>query len=322
MSGGRGAGSEPEPAGSRAPEPPQYLQLPQADLRPLSQVLAVLDPEEVGEGRFVASSLPGPSNRVYGGQVMAQCLVAASRTLPSGAERPPHSLHGYFLRMGRLGVPIELEVENLHDGGSFSTRRVLATQEGRAIMTFMASFQETQAGVEFQESAPPAPDPESLPSNADLVAHIQHPAAWMVLHAGAFDLRHVEGQIYFPMGQERANTQMVWMRARKSLPDRTSQLVHRALLAYACDQVMLEPALRANGLLWTTRDISIASLDHAMWFHRPVDVRDWLLYVQDSPSTQGGRGLGAARVFDRSGQLVATIAQEGMIRVPEPPDRA
>ncbi|HHW84389.1 MAG TPA: acyl-CoA thioesterase II [Actinomycetales bacterium] len=291
------------------------LPLPQADLRPLSQVLAVLDPQPRGGGRFVAHSLPGPSDRVYGGQVMAQCLVAASRTLPEGSDRPPHSLHGYFLRMGRLGVPIDLEVEVLHDGGSFSNRRVLASQEGSAIMTFMASFQEVQEGADFQATAPPAPDPESLPSNADLLAHIRHPAAWMVIHAGAFDLRHVDGQIYFPNGQERSSTQMVWMRARRSLPDRTTQLVHRALLAYACDQVMLEPALRANGLVWTTPGTSIASLDHAMWFHRHVDVRDWLLYVQEAPSTQGGRGLGLARVFDRAGRLIATIAQEGMVRV-------
>lgn len=304
-------------AAAPAPSAPSYFPFPQADLRPLSQVLAVLQLEQVRPDFFTGASLPGPLDRIYGGQVMAQSLVAASRTLPEGTRRCPHSLHGYFLRMGQLGLPVEFEVERLHDGKSFSGRRVLVSQEGRAIFTFMASFQEHQTGVDIQLQAPPAPAPESLPSNSELVAKFKHPAAWMLLHMGAFDMRHVNGQVYFPSESPLAATQMVWMRARHPLPDSTPQLLHRALLAYACDQIALEPILRSTGLNWTSPGLAVASLDHAMWFHRNVDVRDWLLYVQDSPTAQGGRGLGRADIFSRAGTLVASLAQEGMVRVPE-----
>ncbi len=295
------------------------LPFPQADLQPLDHVLAVLDLTEVGKQAFEANSLPGPNNRVYGGQVLAQALIAAARTLPTDAARCPHSLHAYFLRMGRLDLPIELQVETLHDGKSFSARRVLASQSGKAILTMTASFQESQDGVDFALEMPEAPDPESLPSNEQAFETLEHPATWMLFQAGAFDVRHVEPQIYFPNGAETSSKQMVWMRSRQPLPDRTSQLTQRALLTYACDQIALEPVLRSTGLRWTTPELAVASLDHAMWFHRPVNVRDWLLYVQDAPSSQGGRGLGRAQIFNRAGELVASFAQEGMIRVPQAP---
>ncbi|HZK05455.1 MAG TPA: acyl-CoA thioesterase II [Actinomycetaceae bacterium] len=298
--------------------PPSYLPLPQLDLRPLDQVLAILHLEERGEHDFIGHSLPGPMGRVYGGQVMAQALVAAARTMPEDTQRCPHSMHGYFLRMGQLGTPIEFAVEALHDGGSFSRRRVTASQGERTIMTLTASFQENQPGVEFAEAMPEAPAPEGLSSNRKLFTGSPHPAAAaMALHYGAFDMRHADGHVYFRNGDAAAgNTQQVWMRANQPLPDNTPQILHRALLAYSCDQVMLEPVLRSTGLSWTSPGLSVASLDHSMWFHRHLDVRDWLLYAQDSPSSQGGRGLGRASVFDRRGRLVASIAQEGMIRVP------
>lgn len=293
-----------------------YIPFPQADLQPLFQVLEILRLEELSPGVFQGNSLPGPSNRVYGGQVMAQSLTAATATLPADTQRCPHSMHGYFVRMGRIEVPVDFTVSNVYDGKSFSNRSVVASQEGVPIMTLTVSFQEHQPGLEYSAPMPETIDPETLPSNSELVRKFKHPAAWMLLHTGAFDIRHVSGQLYFDNGMAKDGQQMVWIRANHALPDSTPQSVHRALLAYACDQVALEPVLRAVGLQWTTPDLAVASLDHSMWFHRHVDVRDWLLYVQDAPTAQGGRGLGRATIYNRKGELVASMAQEGMVRLP------
>jgi acyl-CoA thioesterase-2 len=253
-----------------------------------------------------------PTGRVFGGQVIAQSMLAAGRTVPAG--RLPHSLHGYFLRAGEVGTPIDLAVERLRDGRSFTARRVHALQGGAPILSMIASFQERQPGVAYSDPMPRGvPDPDELDSALDELAAVDHPVAryWT---AGAFDLRHVSPTIYRAPADERSGRQLVWMRARGGVPG--EQLVHRALLAYACDQVMLEPVLRRGGLSWATTGLSIASLDHAMWWHDDVWVDDWLLYAQASPTARGGRGLGTAQVFRRDGMLVATIAQEGMVRAP------
>lgn len=294
----------------------RILPFPQVDDQPLQHVLQVLNLTRTGETTFSGVSLPEWNNRVYGGQVMSQALIAAASTVDPErvGVRLPHSMHGYFLRPGSTQEPIEFSVEVLHDGRSFSTRRTHALQRGTPILSMIYSFQLDQPGIDHQVAAPAAPDPETLPSVADLFASVDHPAARMLLRLGAFDLRHVEQPVYLAPAEERQYTQMLWMRTRKPLPDRTPQCLHRALLAYACDQVMLEPVLRAHGLSWLG-GLSVASLDHAMWWHRPVDVSRWLLYVQDSPSAQGGRGLGTARIYTRDGHLVATTAQEGMVRV-------
>lgn len=282
----------------------------------LSALLNVLEPTPTGDDglSFTAHSLPKPGGRVFGGQVIAQALIAAGRTVPEG--RLPHSLHGYFLRPGDVDTPIDLSVEQLRDGRSFSARRTHATQDGGPILSMISSFQEQQDGIELTEPMPEVPDPEDVESAMDRMGHMDHPVARFWTHQSAFDVRHVGGSIYLgPSEPNEAGGQQVWMRTKAAVPD--DQLLHRALLAHACDQIMLEPILRRAGLSWLTPGLSVSSLDHAMWWHRDVRVDDWLLFDQRSPSAQGGRGLGATRVFDRSGTLVASIAQEGMVRVPD-----
>ncbi|HLS48367.1 MAG TPA: acyl-CoA thioesterase domain-containing protein [Actinomycetaceae bacterium] len=283
----------------------------------LQDVLDVLELRREGPLTFTATSLERRTGRVFGGQVLAQALLAAGATLPADAgtaPRLPHSVHGYFLRPGRVEVPIVLEVEELRDGGSFSARRTHALQNDVPILSMITSFQEQQEGLEHAEEPPTVPGPEDLRSAREVISGVDHPAARFMLRHGAFDLRHVEGHLYLPETLPPAATRhCLWMRSRGGVPD--DQLLHRALLAYACDQVMLEPILRALGISWLSEGLNMASLDHAMWWHRDVRVDEWLLYVLDSPSAQGGRGLGTARVFDERGRLVATIAQEGMVRM-------
>lgn len=283
---------------------------------PTAAVLRVLDVQPgAGDDEFTATSLAQPGGRVFGGQVLAQALLAAGRTVPDG--RLPHSLHGYFLRAGDVRKPITLAVERLRDGRSFTARRTHALQDGAPILSMIASFQEEQPGVDYAETMPTdVPGPDEVESALDHLGGIDHPVAKFWTQEAAFDLRHVGGSIYLRPDREPAEgRQAVWIRSRSPLPD--DQLLHRALLAYACDQVMLEPVLRRAGSSWATPGLSIASLDHAMWWHRDVRVDQWLLYVQSTPSAQGGRGLGAARVFAQDGTLVASIAQEGMVRLPD-----
>ena len=280
---------------------------------PLHTVLDVLQLETIDPDTFTAVSLPKPGGRVFGGQVLAQALLAAARTVDG--DRLPHSVHGYFLRPGDVHVPITFAVERLRDGRSFSARRTHALQNDLPILSMITSFQEDQPGVEHTDRRPTSvPAPDQVRSALDVLAPVDHPIAAFWSQTSAFDLRHVEESIYLEPAAEVTDRQMVWMKARGPVPD--DQVLHRALLAYACDQVMLEPLLRRHGASWATPGMSIASLDHAMWFHRTVHVDDWLLYVQSAPSAQGGRGLTAARVSRQDGTLVATIAQEGMLRLP------
>lgn len=283
---------------------------------PLDHVLAVLNLEDNGADTFTGHSLPEISGRIYGGQVMAQSIVAAGSTLIDDGDGPRsvHSFHCYFLRPGDLNVPVELSVERLHDGRSFSTRRTHALQNGTPILSMILSFQEEQEGLDHYARMPNVPTPDELRSGNDLYAQLDKDLASKMLRTGAFDFRHVESNLLAGISPESQPRQAVWMRVNGPLPDRTGQLMHRALLAYACDQVMLEPVLRAHGLTWRTPSLKVASLDHSMWFHRPFDMRDWLLFVQSSPSAQGGRGLGEGLIFDTEGCLVASAAQEGMVR--------
>nr|WP_297424494.1 acyl-CoA thioesterase II [uncultured Actinotalea sp.] len=293
----------PEP-GPRPPESPEAA---------LHRVLDVLELQQVGPDTFVGASLPKPGGRVFGGQVLAQCVLAAARTVDP--ERLPHSVHGYFLRPGDVTKPITFSVENLRDGRSFSARRTHALQDGVPILSMTTSFQVEQPGLDHTDTPPPSvPGPDKVPSALQVLAGIDHPMADFWTQAAAFDLRHVEDAIYLRPGPMASGHQLVWMKARGPLPD--DEVLHRALLAYACDQVLLEPVLRRHGLSWASPGLSMASLDHAMWWHRPVRADEWLLYVQSTPSAHGGRGLGAARVYRQDGTLVATMAQEGMVRTP------
>ena len=284
---------------------------------PVSGLLSALDLTDTGartsEDIFTGASQPQPLGRVFGGQVLAQSLVAAMRTIAD--DRFVHSLHGYFLRPGDATKPITFSVDRIHDGRSFSTRRTQAYQNGLPILSMIASFQVVDDGLDHQVTMPTdLPDPESLPSAAETLAGIEHPVAADWAHGRAFDMRHVPSPIYFSVEGERVPHQAVWLKAKSPLPD--DENLHRAALAYASDYSILEPIMRGHGVPWALPGLKAASLDHAMWFHRFGRVDDWLLYVQESPTAVGGRGLSLGRIYSRDGILIASVAQEGMVRVP------
>ncbi len=286
---------------------------------PLAELLTTLNLSDASGARtrediFIGPSQWMPHGRVYGGQVLAQCLVAATRTVDPA--RVAHSLHGYFLRAGDINLPITFSVDRLRDGRSFSTRRVQAYQNGEPIFSMIASFQDEDPGLEHFESMPSdITPPEQLPSAAELMGDNPHPVAQYWSKARPFDLRHVEKPIYFTVDGEKVAKQAVWLKALGDLPD--DAYLHQAALAYLSDYTILESIYRRHGIAWSHPGLKSASLDHAMWFHRPAKVDEWLLYVQNSPSAQGGRGLAMGHIYTREGVLVATVAQEGMVRVPE-----
>jgi acyl-CoA thioesterase-2 len=285
---------------------------------PLAGLLAALDLTaviaETKEDVFTAPSIWQPMGRVFGGQVLAQSLAAAIRTVD--ADRIIHSTHGYFLRPGDANRPITFSVDRIHDGRSFSTRRTQAYQNDQPILSLIASFQIADEGMEHQSAMPEGiPDPESLPSAAESLGGIDHPVAVYWATERPFDLRHVPSPIYFSVEGEHVAHQAVWFRSIGRLPDDPN--LHRAALAYASDYSMLEPIMRAHGVSWGTPGLKAASLDHAMWWHRYSRVDEWLLYVQESPNAIGGRGLSLGRIYNRQGKLIASVAQEGMLRVPD-----
>ncbi len=286
-------------------------------MEPVAGLLSALALENTGartsEDIFTGISEWMPLGRVFGGQVLAQSAIAASRTVDD--DRHIHSLHGYFLRPGDVTQPITFAVDRIHDGRSFSTRRTQAYQEGRPILSMIASFQDRDEGLEHQIDMPAdVPDPESLPSDAELLSSIDHPIAKYWATGRAFEMRHVGEPVYFGKVNDRVPHQAIWMKAIDRLPD--DEVLHRAALAYASDYSLLEPILRRHNAVWATRGMKVASLDHAMWWHRFGRVDEWLLYVQESPNAIGGRGLATGRIYSRDGALLASVAQEGMIRVP------
>ena len=265
------------------------------------------------EDIFTAPSQWQPHGRVFGGQVMAQAVLAGMHTIDP--DRVIHSVHSYFLRPGDITEEITFSVDRIHDGRSFSTRRVQAYQKGQPIFSMIASFQDEDPGLDHQASMPEGiPQPEELPSAAEVLQGINHPAADVWANTRAFDLRHFPSSVYASVEGEPVPHQAVWMKALEKLPDDLN--LHRAALAYASDFSILEPVMRAHGVSWATPGLKMASLDHAMWWHRFHRADEWFLYVQESPSAKGGRGLALGRIFSREGILVASVAQEGMIRVP------
>ena len=285
---------------------------------PLAGLLAALDLTDTGartsEDIFTGPSQWMPLGRIFGGQVLAQSLVAAQRTIAE--DRSVHSMHGYFLRPGNVELPITFSVDRIHDGRSFSTRRTQAYQDGVPILSMIASFQEDDDGLEHQADMPVGlPEPEDLPSAAESLSGIDHPIANFWASQRAFDLRHIPSPIYFSVEGERVPHQAIWLKALGTLPDDPN--LHRAALAYASDYSILEPIMRAHGVSWGTPGLKAASLDHAMWWHRSGRVDEWMLYVQESPNARGGRGLSLGRIYTRDGVLLASVAQEGMVRVPQ-----
>ncbi|NJQ02532.1 acyl-CoA thioesterase [Streptomyces zingiberis] len=290
---------------------------------PLQSLLALLDLERIEENIFRGASRPAVIPRVFGGQVAAQSLVAAGRTVPG--DRPAHSLHAYFLRPGDPGAPIVYTVDRIRDGRSFTTRRVVAVQHGQPIFHLSASFQAVEEGLEHQEPMPPAPDPESLPTAEELLPRYAHlfpdprVADRMLEARAAIDLRYVGEPPYGTAAQgPREPRSQVWFRTNGKLDGAIDQpLLHVCLATYVSDMTLLDSVLLAHGRGgWAVGDVVGASLDHAMWFHRPFRADEWLLYDQQSPSSSGGRGLAQGRIHTADGHLAVTVIQEGLVRVP------
>lgn len=299
------------------------LLIPQIDTEPLASVLRSLHLETVGDGKYSAHSLP-QMKRIYGGQVLAQALLAASNTVINAPEidaptidepHVPHSFHAYFLRGGTPDKPLELQVRKLYDGRSFASREVSVFQSGDELFTMVASFQKPQPGIEHSVRAPQVTPPTKLKSAFEIFRTMSHPVGKFLGKTVAFDVRHVQEHLYTTESASPANTQQVWMRPRAEVPA-PSNVLSRVLLAYVIDQVMLEPALRAHGLTWLTPGLALASIDHAMHFYRDFNINQWLLYDLSSPSAQGSRAVGHARIFTEDGQLVAEATQEAMLRLP------
>ena len=278
----------------------------------LETLLAILDLEPLEHNLFRGRSPQVGWQRVFGGQVIGQALVASARTVE---DRTVHSLHAYFMRPGDPAVPILYEVERLRDGNTFSTRRVTAIQHGQPIFTMAASFQIEEPGFDHQLPMPKVPQPEELPSEAELKALYIDRATPSVRgyweRPRPIELRPVDLRHY--VSRDRLDpSQFVWVRAAGPLPD--DRHIHRAVLAYLSDMTLLDTALFAHGRVIFDHDLQVASLDHALWFHRPFRADEWLLYAEDSPSASGARGFTRGSLFSRDGRLVASVAQEGLIR--------
>ncbi|MEQ8486120.1 MAG: acyl-CoA thioesterase II [Pseudomonadales bacterium] len=279
----------------------------------VKDLISLLDLEEIEKNHYRATSPSEGWQRVYGGQVIGQALVAASRTVPE--DRHAHSLHGYFLRPGDTTIPILYKVDRIRDGRSFTTRRVVAIQHGQAIFNMSISFQVHEDGFDHQFEMPQAPAPEDLADERELRA--QWAAKLPPAQAEGFtrdrpiDMRPVDPiDIFAP--EQRPPRQMCWMKARDPLPD--DPRLHQCVLAYLSDWSLLDTATLPHGVSFLQDDMQMASLDHAMWFHRPFRADEWLLYVQDSPSASGARGLNRGLIYRRDGVLVASAAQEGLMR--------
>jgi acyl-CoA thioesterase-2 len=282
---------------------------------PLDDLVDLLDLEQIEVNIFRGRSPDESRQRVFGGQVAGQALVAAGRTVDP--ERHVHSLHAYFLRPGDPEVPIVYEVDRIRDGRSFTTRRVVAVQHGKAIFNLSASFQIREDGLEHQGEMPAAPDPESLPTMADRLEAAGLPKDEFWTAPRPIDIRYTDTPPWLQPDGRPADRQMVWMRADGKLSD--DPLLHVCLVTYASDMTLLDSVLMAHGLSWQSGRIIGASLDHAMWFHRPFRADDWLLYVQESPTSGGARGLSRGELWTQDGQHVVSVVQEGLLRVLDAP---
>ena len=280
---------------------------------PVEQLVALLDLEPIEENIFRGSSPKDRFQRVFGGQVLGQALVAATRTVEA---RICHSLHAYFLLPGDPRVPILYEVDRSRDGSSFSSRRVVAIQHGRQIFHMSASFQISETGPEHQIDPPPVPGPDALPEEEEyrrkLAPGIPEKYRQHFLRKRPIEVRPIDGE-HFVSGERLPPFHAVWIRASGPLPDDTA--LQQCILAYASDMTLLETSLLPHGIRWFDEKVQLASIDHAMWFHRPFRADEWLLYVQDSPSASGARGFNRGLIYTRGGTLVASVAQEGLVRV-------
>jgi acyl-CoA thioesterase-2 len=286
------------------------LEIPGGGQPVLDRLIALLDLEKIEENIFRGVSPAHSPVRVFGGQVAGQALVAAGRTVPE--ERRVHSLHAYFIRGGDPSVPIIYEVDRIRDGRSFTTRRVIAIQHGKAIFSLSASFQKDEPGIEHAEEMPEGvPAPETLPT---LMERAEGYAIGAHSRPRPIDVRYVNEPPWVTRQTgERPARNQVWMRADGKLPDQ--QLLHVCVLTYASDMTLLDSVLARHGVYWDTDKVLGASLDHALWFHRPFRADEWFLYDSASPTASGARGLATGRFFGADGTLIATVVQEGLLRV-------
>lgn len=276
----------------------------------LPELLKLLDLERIEDNLFRGDSRDVGAPQVFGGQVLGQALVAASSTVEG---RQVHSLHAYFLRRGDLSVPIVFEVDRSRDGGSFTSRRVVAVQHGQPILTMSASFQDAEPGLEHQAPMPAAPPPESLRDlgeiEAEVIERMPQRAAGYFRNQRPFEFRAVSPDDYLTR-EKREARKLVWFRVTGQLPD--DQALHRCLLAYVSDYHLLATAVMPHGVNFL--ELQVASIDHAIWFHRDLRVDQWMLYEIESPSASGARGFSRGAIYSRDGALVASVAQEGLIR--------
>jgi len=290
---------------TEANDPPETL---------IARLVALMDLEEIEVDLFRGGRTDEPWTRVFGGQVVGQALIAACRTV----ERPrlPHSLHAYFMRPGDPNLPIVYEVSRDRDGRSFSSRRVVAIQHGRPILNLSCSFQIPEQGLVHQFDMPDVPPPEGLEDDRDLALRFREeipPGRRAVM----LRQRPMTFRPILPMARYRDEPlppfHSYWFKAVAPLPD--DQILHRGLLAYASDMMLLSTSILPHGLSWLRDDVQEASLDHALWMHGDLDLNDWLLYAMDSPRSGEARGFTRGQIFTRDGRLVASVAQEGLIRM-------
>ncbi len=283
----------------------------------LDEVVALLDLEQIEVDIFRGRSPAGEQRqRVFGGQVAGQALVAAGRTVP--AERPVHSLHACFIRPGDPNVPLIYLVERVRDGRSFTTRRVTVVQHGKTIFTLSASFHRSEQGFEHADAMPAVPGPDEVEPTADRLRRLFGPAVDEFIADNPIDIRHV-GPLTVEAERDPSlvsTRNVVWLRADGNLPD--DQLLHVCIMTYASNMTLLDTVLLAHGVSWADGKVAGASLDHAMWFHRPFRADRWLLYVQDSPSASGARGLARGEGYTQDGELVVSVVQEGLLRSRQP----
>ncbi|MFL6142437.1 MAG: acyl-CoA thioesterase II [Labedaea sp.] len=279
----------------------------------LDRLVELLDLEKIEENIYRGVSPRSATVRVFGGQVAGQALVAVGRTVPE--ERKVHSLHAYFIRPGDPTVPIVYEVDRIRDGRSFTTRRAVAVQHGKAIFALSASFQVAEPGLDHAEPMPDVPDPETLPTRLESLGELAEKLGRMATAPRPIDLRYVTEPPWLSRsrGPRSDARSQVWMRADGKLPD--DPLLHVCVLTYASDMTLLDSVLARHGVYWGTDQVLGASLDHALWFHRPFRADEWFLYDCTSPSASNARGLATGRFFTRDGRLIATVVQEGLLRV-------
>ena len=283
----------------------------------LQAVIDLLELERLEDLIFRGQSHDIGSPQVFGGQILGQALRAAASTVERGRA---HSLHAYFLRPGDFNLPVVYQVERARDGRSYSNRRVVAIQQGRPILNMAASFHGREDGFEHQTDMPDVPGPEgltrSIEINASMIDRVPEKMRRLLAHRPPFEFRPVDAPKFIEPGP-RPPRKHIWMRAWDPLPD--CDELHRTLLAYVSDYELLGTSTLPHALDFDAKAVQMASIDHALWFHRPFRVDDWLLYAFDSPSSHSGRGFSRGEIFTRDGALVASVAQEGVIRPWNPP---